>query len=105
LFMGRAPKSIPSPRAHHWATLLSQQSENSILVLTCLESDQETNKIVIEDSFFFPTVIYTTRYDKRFRSYVFSNISQAAVSLCWQTETIWDNCIFDHRAIIISENL
>jgi hypothetical protein len=43
--------------------------ENSILVLTCLESDQEFNTIVIDDSFLFPTVICTSWYEKRFRSY------------------------------------
>jgi hypothetical protein len=64
-----------------------QQSENSILVLTCQESDWEPNTIVIEHSFIFPTVIYTSRYGKRFRSYEFLNNSPAAVSLCWQTET------------------
>jgi hypothetical protein len=30
-----------------------------ILALTCLESDREPNTIVIEDTFLFPTVIYT----------------------------------------------
>jgi hypothetical protein len=30
----------------------------SILALTCLESDQQPNALVIEDSFLFPTVIY-----------------------------------------------
>jgi hypothetical protein len=82
-----------------------QQSENLILVLICLESHQEPNTIVMEDSFLFPTVIYTSWYDKQSKSYEFLNISQAAVSLCWQTETTWENCIFDHRDIIISGNL
>jgi hypothetical protein len=82
-----------------------QQSENSILALTCLESDWEPNTIIIEYSFLFPTVIYTLWYDKRFRNYKFLNIGQAAVILCWQTATTWENCIFDHRGIIISENL
>jgi hypothetical protein len=59
-----------------------QQSENSILALTCQKSDQEPNAIVIDDSFLFPTVIYTNRYDKRSKSYEFLNISQAVVSLC-----------------------
>jgi hypothetical protein len=81
------------------------QSGNSILALTCLESDQELNTTVIEDSFLFPTVIYTSRYDKWFKNYEFLNISQAAVSLCWQTGTTWENCIFDHWGINISENL
>jgi hypothetical protein len=36
----------------------TQQSENSILALTCLESARDPNTIVLEDSFFFPTVIY-----------------------------------------------
>jgi hypothetical protein len=71
----------------------------------CLESDGEPNTIVIEDSFLFPTVIYMPWYDKQFKSYEFWNISQAAISLCWQSGTTWENCIFDHRDIIISENL
>jgi hypothetical protein len=50
-------------------------------------------------------VIYTPSYDKRSKSYDFFNISQAAVSLCWQTGTTWENCIFNHRDIIILENL
>jgi hypothetical protein len=59
-----------------------QQSENSILALTSQKSDQEPNAIVIDDSFLFPTVIYTNRYDKWSKSYEFLNISQAVVSLC-----------------------
>jgi hypothetical protein len=35
----------------------------------------------------------------------FFNIGQAAVSLCWQTGTTWENYIFGHRGITISENL
>jgi hypothetical protein len=81
-----------------------QQSENSIMVLICLESDQDPNTIIIEDSFFFPMVIYMPLYGKQSKSYEFLNISQTAVSLCWQTGTIWENCIFDHWGIIISEN-
>jgi hypothetical protein len=38
-----------------------KQLEKSILALTCLESDLEPNTIVIEDSFLFPTVIYTSQ--------------------------------------------
>jgi hypothetical protein len=56
------------------------------MVLTCLESDWESNTIVIEDSFLFPTVICTSWYGKWFRSYEFLNISPAAGSLCRQTE-------------------
>jgi hypothetical protein len=63
-----------------------EQSENSILVLTCLESDWEPNIIVIEDSSLFLTVIYMSWYSKCFRSYEILNLSQTAVSLCWQTE-------------------
>jgi hypothetical protein len=50
-------------------------------------------------------VIYMPQYNKRSKSYEFLNISQAVVSLCWQTGTTWENSIFDHRDIIISENL
>jgi hypothetical protein len=50
-------------------------------------------------------IIYMNRYDKRPKSYEFLKISQATVSLCWQTETNWDNYIFDHRGVIISGNL
>jgi hypothetical protein len=65
-----------------------QQSENSILVQTCLEYDREPDTIIIEDPFLFPTVIYTPGYDTRSKSYEFLNISQAAVSQCWQTEPL-----------------
>jgi hypothetical protein len=69
------------------------------------KSDHDPNIIVIEDSFLFLTVIYTPWYNKWSKSYEFLNMSQAAVSLCWKTGTTWENCIFDHRGIIISENL
>jgi hypothetical protein len=59
----------------------------------------------MEDSFLFPMVIYTSQYNKQSKSYEFFNISQAAVSLCRQIETTWENYIFDHRDIIISGNL
>jgi hypothetical protein len=59
----------------------------------------------MEDSFLFPTVIYTSQYNKQSKSYEFFNISQTAVSLCWQIETTWENYIFDHRDFIISGNL
>jgi hypothetical protein len=48
----------------------------------CRKYDHDPNTIVIEDSFLFPTVIYTPRYDKRSKSYEFLNISQTAVTLC-----------------------
>jgi hypothetical protein len=48
-------------------------------VLTCLESDHDPNTIVIEDSFLFPTVIYTSRYRKRFRSYGHWKLEEASV--------------------------
>jgi hypothetical protein len=83
------PRKLPNEnfwdRRQIWLDC-KQQSENSILAWTCLESDREPNIIVIEDSFLFLTVIYTSWYSKRFRSYEFLNISQTAVSLCWQNE-------------------
>jgi hypothetical protein len=61
--------------------------------------DHEPNTIVIEDSFLFLTVIYTPRYDKQSKSYEFLNISQAVVSLRWQTGTTWENCILTTEAL------
>jgi hypothetical protein len=55
--------------------------------------------------FLIPTIICRPWYDKWSKSYEFLNISQVAVSLCWQTGTTWDNCIFDHWGVIISGNL
>jgi hypothetical protein len=69
------------------------------------ESEEESHTRVIEDSFIFPTVIYTNQYHKWSKSYEFLTISQAAVSLCRQTGNTWENCIFDHQDFIISENL
>jgi hypothetical protein len=36
----------------------------------------------MEDFLSFLTVIWTPRYDKRFRRYEFSNVDQAAAFLC-----------------------
>jgi hypothetical protein len=70
-----------------------QQSISANLGLLWGKSDLEPNTRVIEHSL-FPTVIYTPWYDKRSKSYDFLNISQATISLCWQTEITWENCIF-----------
>jgi hypothetical protein len=76
-----------------------QQSENSILVLTCLESDWEPNTIVIDHSLLFPMIIYTNLYDQRSKRYEFLNIRWAAASLCWQTRAIWKTACLTTEAL------
>jgi hypothetical protein len=66
-----------------------QQSVSANLGLLWGKSDLEPDTRVVEHFLIFPTVIYTPRYDKRSKSYEFLNISQAIVSLCWQTGTTW----------------
>jgi hypothetical protein len=38
LFTGRAPKSLPSPRAHHWATPICHSSHNTQTSLHTIKS-------------------------------------------------------------------
>jgi hypothetical protein len=82
-----------------------QQSENAKPGLLWWKSNLEPNTRVVEHFLIFSTVICAPRYDKWSNSYELLNISQAAISLCWQSGTTQENCIFDHPSIIISENL
>jgi hypothetical protein len=80
------PRKLQNENFWHWRQIwhdCEQQLENSILTLTCLESYQETNTIVIEYSFIFSTVIYTPWYDKRFRSYAILKSVGRLEFLCW----------------------
>jgi hypothetical protein len=82
-----------------------QQSENSILALTCLKSDWEPNTIVIEDSFLFPTVIYMPWFDKWFRSYAILKLAGRLEFLCWVDLAIWEFYPFESSPSTISEKL
>jgi hypothetical protein len=60
-----------------------QQSENSILVLMWLESEENIIKRVIEYFLIFLTVIYIPWYNQQFRSYAILKSTGLLQFLCW----------------------
>ncbi len=86
-------------------TWLCNHYKYQVLMPLQPESDLELNIKDIEKFLIFPTVTHNPWYEKRSKSYEFLNISQAAVSQCWQTGATWENCMFDHRCLLIPENL
>jgi hypothetical protein len=59
----------------------------------------------IEKFLIFQTVTHTPWYDKQSKGYEFLNISHVAASQCWQAEVTWENGNFNHKGILIPENL
>jgi hypothetical protein len=88
------PRKLQNKNSSHRRQIwldCEQQSENSILAQTCLEFDREPNTIVIEYSFLFLIVIYTSQYGKRFMSYWFWSWPDDWNSCAEQTWAIWQS--------------